>query len=405
MRLLRNLKQALSGTNLKTQGSKVLRRLIASVLLWGKHITNFESDMLESDRIAISRIQVRSYKNIVISSFTKRGTYTELENKVIESLCPVTFGDRRIYEIREACLLGSPPLLKCRDGWCTRFTRVFNNPERHVNELLSSDWKSLQALIPRLSNRAITTPVLCLDFLESDTYFHWVADGLLRLSAAQLAGYSDFKILLSCRPLRWQLESLELMGFKRKDIISNRFAPTRLTKLILVDFLRESQYYPVECWSHMACKMKMSLPSLSTDTAKQAAPRRIFVNRNRGNGRSVVNSNELTPLLTLFGFKTLSCEEMSIADQVEHFSNADVVLAPHGAALANLAFCNPRTLVVELFGDHINPIFCKLANSMGLRYRAIQGKAVNGRGTRKNFEISQDSLKAIFLAEGIPQLI
>ena len=47
---------------------------------------------------------------------------------------------------------------------------------------------------------------------------------------------------------------------------------------------------------------------------------------------------------------------MSVAEQVELFVYADVVVAPHGAGLTNLLFCREGTRIVEIFPPtYINP--------------------------------------------------
>jgi len=40
---------------------------------------------------------------------------------------------------------------------------------------------------------------------------------------------------------------------------------------------------------------------------------------------------------------------MSVLEQIELFSNADVVIGTHGAGLANILFCKPNTKVIEIF--------------------------------------------------------
>jgi capsular polysaccharide biosynthesis protein len=62
-------------------------------------------------------------------------------------------------------------------------------------------------------------------------------------------------------------------------------------------------------------------------------------------------------------------------DQVAMFSGAEVVLAPHGAALANTVFCQAGALLAEIntrpgFRDY----YLNLAVSSGVRHRFVEAQ-------------------------------
>ena len=60
--------------------------------------------------------------------------------------------------------------------------------------------------------------------------------------------------------------------------------------------------------------------------------------------------------------------------QIEAFRSARVVVAVHGASLTNLLFCQPETLILEIFpANQIKSNYCWLALRLGLRYRAVVG--------------------------------
>jgi capsular polysaccharide biosynthesis protein len=69
------------------------------------------------------------------------------------------------------------------------------------------------------------------------------------------------------------------------------------------------------------------------------------------------------------GFRKVTLSGMSVSEQCELFSSAEVVVAPHGAGLTNLLFCREGTRVVEIFPPtYINPGYWVLANHLGLEY-------------------------------------
>lgn len=69
------------------------------------------------------------------------------------------------------------------------------------------------------------------------------------------------------------------------------------------------------------------------------------------------------------GFEVHQPGRMPFRDQTALFHSADFIVAPHGAALANLMFCRPGTTVLEIFPDNFRDEgFLKLAKAMALNY-------------------------------------
>jgi len=49
--------------------------------------------------------------------------------------------------------------------------------------------------------------------------------------------------------------------------------------------------------------------------------------------RRIINEHEVIEALATFGFVAYALEEMSFSEQVRLFSQAEMVVAPHGAGL------------------------------------------------------------------------
>ena len=74
--------------------------------------------------------------------------------------------------------------------------------------------------------------------------------------------------------------------------------------------------------------------------------KKIFISRENAKNRNIVNQNEL--LMALQGWKTITLENLSIKEQVKTFAEATHIVAPHGAGLINLLWCDTKTKVYEL---------------------------------------------------------
>jgi capsular polysaccharide biosynthesis protein len=123
------------------------------------------------------------------------------------------------------------------------------------------------------------------------------------------------------------------------------------------------------------------LPRVDSSGPRQ----RIYVTRGpSANNRTVLNDGEVTALLESRGFVLVDPGTMTVAEQIRTFANADIIVATHGAALANLVFASPGATVIELFPSGcLLPDYWRLASALpGLRYRYLTRNGQPPRGGR-----------------------
>jgi hypothetical protein len=103
---------------------------------------------------------------------------------------------------------------------------------------------------------------------------------------------------------------------------------------------------------------------------------RIYVKR-RGS-RAVGNSAMVDKIMESMGFRVVHTEDLSQAHQISLFGGARVVVAAHGAALANLLFCQTGTRVVELSPrSAFRPRYWRIAEKLGLAYGVLPCQTAN----------------------------
>jgi capsular polysaccharide biosynthesis protein len=121
--------------------------------------------------------------------------------------------------------------------------------------------------------------------------------------------------------------------------------------------------------------------------------KRIYISRADATKRRVNNEQEVTELLSNYGFESYTLEAMTVAEQVELFASSEAIIAPHGANMGNLIFCNSGTKVIEIFNPYYTPsMYYGLARKMNCVYRAIfsenHGFIIPGETTIP-FEVAQ----------------
>lgn len=134
------------------------------------------------------------------------------------------------------------------------------------------------------------------------------------------------------------------------------------------------------------------------------APSRLYLTRgDQPNTRRLVNEQELWPLLEKQGFVRVDPGTLTVQEQIDWFAAAEVIVAPHGAALANLAFCSPGVRVLELFApNYVNVCYWNITENIdGARYRYLVGGDPDSRpvgspmnGVLTDIEIERDTFAA-----------
>jgi hypothetical protein len=112
----------------------------------------------------------------------------------------------------------------------------------------------------------------------------------------------------------------------------------------------------------------------------QNSNRKIYISR-RNASRSFDNEPEVEEMLKKQGYDIVYSERLTFAEQIALFQSASMVIANHGAGLANLVWCHPKTHVVELFSPiYFNDCFARLSKSMQLSYQPLWATVSKGWG-------------------------
>ncbi len=107
--------------------------------------------------------------------------------------------------------------------------------------------------------------------------------------------------------------------------------------------------------------------------------KKLYISRGDATLRRVKNEKEVLALLEPLGFEGQMISHLPFPEQAALFASADVIVAPHGAALANLMFCRPGTQVLEVFpANYFDDGFIRLSKAMELQNRFL----VAGPGDR-----------------------
>ena len=182
----------------------------------------------------------------------------------------------------------------------------------------------------------------CLISFWYEEYYHWFTDALPRLSL--LWEFPDETRILVRGPLRsYQRESLRMLG------LLNRVVETSSRHLLLEEYYFSSPVGMTGCTNPYAVEW-LRVKFLPYGKAVDS-PSKFFVTR-QGKTRGIRNQDELAEFFRSAGLAVVDLEDLSLAEQIGWFHNAELIVGEHGAAFTNLLWCRPGCRVLELCPDN-----------------------------------------------------
>jgi hypothetical protein len=203
------------------------------------------------------------------------------------------------------------------------------------------------------------------------SYYHFLLDVVPRLGVLDAAGAPAPECWYVPVQRGFQREILNLAGFlPGAEVIDSDLDPHVRAERLLVPGLPDTELRTPP-WAVGFLRERL-LPS----ELERRPGRRIYVTRGSDpHSRIVTNETEVVDLLTNRGFVVVDPGAVSVSEQIRVFGEAEWIVAPHGGALANLAFASPGASVVELFApDYVQGCYWKLADALsGVTYRYLVG--------------------------------
>lgn len=220
-------------------------------------------------------------------------------------------------------------------------------------------------------------PVFSLVGPWATDYYHWLTDYLVQVFALEVYQEqtgTNPEVLIPADPPGWLWESLSLAGINPNRTREWSGGRVRCSRLVVGSLRRHTSatndgyIHSPAAMAQLGDRIRAAVPE--TDTDNKCQSRRVYVSRADAQGRRVRNEDNLRAMLADYGFERIVPGEHTFAEQVRRFSNAEVILGPHGAGLTNVIFATETTLV-ELFGSYRNACFFALASGMGHDYASV----------------------------------
>ncbi|MCF3576346.1 glycosyltransferase 61 family protein [Planktothrix agardhii] len=223
----------------------------------------------------------------------------------------------------------------------------------------------------------INGTVAILAGLSNSVYFHWMLDVLPRIELLKKSSvnWNEIDYFIVDNRLSFQKETLEKLQIPpNKQININEFHHLQAQTLIVPSFPGCAAWMPP--WTCNFLKQHFLHPDVITSSPNI---KRIYITRNAAKSRRILNEDELLRVLQPWGFHSIKLESMSVIEQAGLFSQAEIIIAPHGSGLTNLVFCQPNTKVIELFSpNYVYHCYWWISNLVELDYYYYIGETFPG---------------------------
>jgi hypothetical protein len=257
------------------------------------------------------------------------------------------FDDRHVYRLRNICV-------STRTGVCW----VPGGPvlEESLGPLIRLLGWGRAALDEPLvgASQTLEGPVVVL---PNGGYFHWLLEALPAALHA-LEHEPDATLLIPRAAPRFLGDAVELLGVGSR--VHRSDDPVQVEYLVLAARDPFSGFVPSE---DVEILRRTFLPRVG-----RGADDALYISR-RLDARRPANDDEVARALERLGVSALTAQSLPLAEQIELFAGARVVVGPHGAGLANLVWSADLQAVAEIFlVGHFNDCYARLAVSRGASY-------------------------------------
>lgn len=196
------------------------------------------------------------------------------------------------------------------------------------------------------------------------SYYDYVIFVLAKLCRIEEAlGKEIWQAAKICYPLRhtnFEREFLTKLGIPETSLIDTRDRDTTYHAECAIVGNNQDWYFP--------SPYDLNLLRSKFCPQENIKPyRKLYLSR-KGR-RKAINDAQVREVLQELDFEIIEEIDRTVDEQIRLFSEAAVIVGPHGAAFTNLLWCQPGTKVMEFFySGYTPPFYYYICQTLGLEY-------------------------------------
>lgn len=229
--------------------------------------------------------------------------------------------------------------------------------------------------------------------LYSHNYFHWIVNFLPRLwMIDQCHEYDNFPLIISDNVPDNFIKALQYFDVRLRDIIRIKLGYPYVVKTLVIPS-RFSNYHPhtytsfrEETISPDAVNFLREKLKIAQTQSGKRHQRWIYIQRENPNFRNLLNEKEIEALFERYGFEFIDPSELSISEQIDLFSCAEIIAGPHGAGWTNMIFAPANARGLMLMGSEVSYLYSNIANIIGQDLIHLHGETIEAEPLKIYFQ-------------------
>lgn len=349
------------------------------ILRWLSKKTVEESSILTRTELRSQAKDMDQYFELPNSDETPVPQKRDISSGIpLEEVKPDNYGPSFVTILEDTTVLGPAGIGRTSEG--SLIADTVARPYHAEGRLANGISRSMKSFGPIRSRREIQTPgymepsqhfeVACpLIQMWGENYYHWVGETLTKLrDVKHICERLDIEptLLIPNEPNSWMIESLKLLGYDENNFVELSNLVVGVDRLIVPT-------YPDPNASDLRWLRSQMVSGAKGETSPIDISERIFVTRKDATRRQMKNVTQVEELLQARGFEIIDPGNFSVAEQVQMFSDAEVIVGVHGAGLTNIAYSNDLK-IIELFGQRKRTTFYRIAKLLNHEYSYIENE-------------------------------
>jgi capsular polysaccharide biosynthesis protein len=254
-------------------------------------------------------------------------------------------------------------ILRTRNQWGDDFYAIVTSDDRQLLSAGTQYYPEHAALLRSGRVSRLLDRVTWITTHSTRNHYMWLYTHLPRVLLAEQLGLKD-QILFPAQDLLSPVKraTLDLLGYQSPSFVEAADEVIQVNELTVIE---TDGFDPVRL-----NELRQRLVGNADITLRS----RLYISREKCHYRKLKNESEIWPELERQGFEKVFLEDLSLQEQIRKLHSAEIVLGVHGAGFANILFCRPGTLVIEIQDpEDPNPHFYALASLLGLKYNVLIG--------------------------------
>lgn len=268
---------------------------------------------------------------------------------------------------------------QARIFWNVGITAIFNKENKLVTDLSKGRAELIvnSPTLPDIESKNETIAFLASGWSDN-LYYHWMFDVVARIALIQDSSMKFEQIdkfVFKLDQKKFQEETLIALNIPQDKIINVNHVCHWQVKNLIIPFRSSLANIKTLPWACHFLKNLFLAESQGHNNSKY--PDRIYISRSQAIWRKVLNEEDIQNFLEKKGFVSLTLENMTVKEQAIYLANAKVIVAPHGAGLVNLVFCQTGTKVIEIFAPTYVPnMYWQISNICNLKHFHLLGEVL-----------------------------